>query len=694
MAKQFDLSILFRIVDKITTPLKGISRRFQGIGTSVKRLGDRFREMARKAGEAGRRMRDVGRNLMLKVTAPIVAMGVLSLKSAMDFNQAMANIAILIPGQTKRIQQLKNEILDLAEKMGKAPADVAKATYDMISALQDSEETMEKVRLSGMVARAGMTSMTEATKLLIVQTGAYGDTSLEAFKKAANLAFQTVKLGVTTFPELAASMGLVIPLAAQLDVKQESLAGMMATLTGKTGDTSQVATQLAGAMSAILKESPLMEKAVKVLGERFGYSAKSAVELVKEIGFFKAYHQFFEVLGRDEKKMTELIGGRKEALMAIFSLLGKMSEDYIDKSGKMYDVTLALIEAWKEQTEGINKVGFEWDQTKVKFMKVGIIMGDVLLPAFGKLLKFMAPMFKWFYGLSKSTKIFLAALAGIAAFIPGLIFFLGFLGVALKGLAMLSLPALAGAFLPITIAIATLAAGAYLVIKHWKPIKAFFKDLLGWIRYELDLLVKHIQNAVDKILDALPDFAKKKLGIAIPAEPVAKKLAEEMPTEKIKGLIKRMRRPGEGYFERMHDVEILEKELKKREAEKRLRDEINRLKKLMVLRPFIPPMTRGDIKKMDEEIRKELESEGRTISGEEMREMDKAKERLPFLPGEKVRLPIPKETSALEKSELSVTVLLKAEPGTSATVKDVKKVGKVNTRLISESYTGPTWVTG
>ena len=50
----------------------------------------------------------------------------------------------------------------------------------------------------------------------------------------------------TTFPELAASIGRVVPVAAKMNVAQEELFAGFATLTGVTGSAAEVSTQLAG----------------------------------------------------------------------------------------------------------------------------------------------------------------------------------------------------------------------------------------------------------------------------------------------------------------------------------------------------------------------------------------------------------------------------------------------------------------
>ena len=83
---------------------------------------------------------------------------------------------------------------------------------------------------------------------------------------ACDLAFETVRLGQTTFPELAASMGRVVPLAASLKLSQEELFAAMATGTGVTGGAAEVSTQLRAVLQSLLDPSKELEKEFKKMG--------------------------------------------------------------------------------------------------------------------------------------------------------------------------------------------------------------------------------------------------------------------------------------------------------------------------------------------------------------------------------------------------------------------------------------------
>src|SRR5690606_20053901 len=131
----------------------------------------------------------------------------------------------------------------------------------------------QKLKINAKAAAAGLAETTDAIRLTTAVTKAYGDVSAEATEKAADLAFITLKLGQTSFPELAHSIGQVAPLAAQLNMEQEEMWNIFATLTGVSGDTARVATQAAAILRAFIKPTEDMSKAVKQLG----YDSASAL---------------------------------------------------------------------------------------------------------------------------------------------------------------------------------------------------------------------------------------------------------------------------------------------------------------------------------------------------------------------------------------------------------------------------------
>lgn len=330
-----------------------------------------------------------GMGMTKAVTVPIVGAGIVSTKMAKDFNEQMANVGTLIPGQEEKLRSLKKEVLDLSVALGiKDQNELASGgLYQTISAFGDSVETMGRLTTVAKAAKAGVASTTDSLNLLSSVTKGYDDTTTGALQKASDLAFMTVKLGQTTFPELAASMGDVVPFSYQLAKSQEELFGAMATLTGVSGNTSAAATQLKSLFGAFIKPTGELEKAMR----KMGYGMKAPMDIAKE----KSLPEMLTLLQEASEKsgigMGKLLG-RKEALSAFFTLTGSQAETFKTKLEAMYHVSGATEEALRQQTEGINKVGFQYDQSVAAIKKMGIEIGDKLMPVFKRLLDALMPI--------------------------------------------------------------------------------------------------------------------------------------------------------------------------------------------------------------------------------------------------------------------------------------------------------------
>ncbi|MBU2249422.1 MAG: phage tail tape measure protein, partial [Gammaproteobacteria bacterium] len=276
-------------------------------------------------------------------------------------------------------------------------------------------------------------------------------------------------------------------------IKLEDLFGSFATLTGVTGTTAEVGTQMEGVLRGLVKATPLMKRAIKHLGY------ESAKSMLASLGLSGALKKLAELTGGSEEKMTELFG-RAEPLAAVFALTGKLAGTYAEKLKAMEKASKAMTEAFKEQTQGINKVGFRWDQFKIRISLAREAMGDALLPTFEKFLKILEPVVDWFTKLSLKTKTVIVVILGLAASIGPLLMILGpivsSLGTMIIAMTMLSTAAggiglgaliapFVALFLPISlIVLALIATGAALfqLIRYWGDLKREISVMWGALK--------------------------------------------------------------------------------------------------------------------------------------------------------------------------------------------------------------------
>lgn len=296
-----------------------------------------------------------------------------SIGNAVDFEKQMSNVATLLDGDVnKRVAELGNELIKVSNKTGVATSDLTDGTYQVISAFGDTADTIKQVEVAARLAKAGNASTTDSVNLLSAVTKGYGDTSAKAMAHVADMAFQTAKLGQTTFPELAASMGKVIPLANSMGVKQEELFGAFATLTGVTGGAAEVTTQMRGAIQGFLKPSKEMSEVIKKLGHKSGQA------MIQQLGLHQSLIVLRKAVKGDAAAFAGLFGS-VEAVNAVLALTGDQSEAMTKKTKAMHQSTGIANQSFLAQ---INNLGDLWKMIKNigsnAFTKIGMKITPVL----------------------------------------------------------------------------------------------------------------------------------------------------------------------------------------------------------------------------------------------------------------------------------------------------------------------------
>lgn len=279
-----------------------------------------------------------------------IAGATLAVNNAADYQEQLQNVATLLDGTeteiAARTAAIGKDILKVSSDTKVATSDLTDGMYQVISAFGDSEDAVSILTTAAKAAKAGNAATTDSINLLSAVTKGYGDISAEAVQKASDLSFITVKLGQTSFPELASSLGKVVPLASALKVSQEDLYGVFATLTGVTGSTAEVATQYKSVLSGLMSPSKDMAAALKKIGYA---TADSAIET---LGFNGTLQALMGTVNGDTQKMAKLFSS-VEAQTAILALCGAQADTFVEKTAAMYEATGATDAAFQKQTQSL-----------------------------------------------------------------------------------------------------------------------------------------------------------------------------------------------------------------------------------------------------------------------------------------------------------------------------------------------------
>lgn len=339
---------------------------------------------------------------MVAAATAVATLGTAAVKSAAEYEAQLANVSTLLTGTeaevAARTAEIGDQVLEISNRTGVATADLTDGMYQVVSAFGDSADAAAILETAAKSAAAGNATTTDSINLLSAVTKGYGDTSAEAVQQAADLAFATVRLGQTSFPELAAGMGKVIPLASTLGLEQEQLWGAMATLTGVTGSTAEVVTQMKATMQAFLSPSKNMQAALKNMGYESGQA------LLESKGLQGSLDALKDAVGGNELAFAGLFSS-VEAQTAVLAMAGNQAENLTSKTAEMYEATGAANTAFERQTNTL-----KYDIKMIKNLganfltKIGSYMTGTIIPA-------AETAVKW---ISEHRTLILALAAGIA----------------------------------------------------------------------------------------------------------------------------------------------------------------------------------------------------------------------------------------------------------------------------------------
>ncbi len=164
-----------------------------------------------------------------------------AIRNGSVYETSLAKVGTIADLGKLSIQKLGSQITDMSNTMGIAATDIAEATYQAISAGQDTANAVEFAGQAAKLAAAGFTSTTSAVDILTTALNAYG-LSADQADHVSDVLLTTQNLGKTSVDELSSSMGRVIPLAAAYNVSVENLSSGLAVMTANGIATAEATT--------------------------------------------------------------------------------------------------------------------------------------------------------------------------------------------------------------------------------------------------------------------------------------------------------------------------------------------------------------------------------------------------------------------------------------------------------------------
>lgn len=467
---------------KLSLDMKDFKKAVDDAGTTLKGTAEK--------------LNGIGKDMTAKITAPIVGIGGLMTKMAVDFDDAMAKVSTIADTTAVPLNDLKTGIMDLSNQTGISASEIADNVYNAISAGQSTGDAVAFVEKSSMLAKAGFAEAGQSLDLLTTIMNSYGLEASEV-NKVSDILIQTQNKGKTTVGELSTSMGKVIPTAKAFGVGLEQVGASYAIMTSKGIATAEAGTYVSAMMNELGKSGTT---ASKYLQDLSGKSFKELIDSGMSVG------DILEMLGKEADDMGVSLAdmfGSAEAGKAALVLLGDGADTFNASVADMANSTGMTEEAFaKLQTDG-EKARIAFNEVKNALIE----FGNAILPALTPIAAVISDLASKFAGLDESTKTTIVVLAGIAAVVGPIIVVVT--TVITKIMALQSLfvaigPIIAGISAPIAIAIgavAALIAIGVLLWKNWDEIKAKAQEIWDNIKTKLSKDLDDITTRFAKLKD-------------------------------------------------------------------------------------------------------------------------------------------------------------------------------------------------
>lgn len=258
-----------------------------------------------------------GKKMTTHLTAPIVAGGVLATREFNGFESSMTKISSLVGESREQVRAWSGDVRRIGIDFGVGAQAAAEGMYFITSSGIRGAEAIDTLDRSAKASAVGLGQVSTIADLTTSALNAYSGTGLTA-ARATDVLVAAVRTGKSEPDELAASMGRVLPVAANMGVTFDQVAAAMASMSLTGTNADEAATQLRGIFNALLKPSKQAEAALA----NVGLSAEQLRADIAEKGLLPVLGQLVTALG-DDAAATALVFDDVRALTGVMNVLGK-----------------------------------------------------------------------------------------------------------------------------------------------------------------------------------------------------------------------------------------------------------------------------------------------------------------------------------------------------------------------------------
>ncbi len=465
----------------------------------------RFAERARRTGVA-----------LAALTAPIVGLGAVSLRTFGQFEQSMARVGAVAGATTQELEQLTGVAREMGETTQFSATQAAGGLIFLSQAGLSVETQIAALPEVLNLAAAAQLDMASAANIVTNVMAGFG-LEVEELTNANDILVTAFTNANTDLTQLAQALKFAGPVASAAGISFEETAAALAVMGNAGIQATMAGTGLRGAITRLLNPSNEARRIIQRLGlevtdtEGRMIPFSQIIEQLENAGLTAA--DAMAIFGqRAGPAMLALVGQGSGAIRALTEEMERAGGVTQEIREKQLDTFLGSMTLLRSAAEGL-----------------AINIGGALAPGIRSLGEAMAPVLsaigQWLaanpvltatlFALATIVGVVGAGLIFIGLVAPGIVTAVGLIGGAVSFLTVqfVALNISLGPILLIILAITAALAIGILIWKNWATIVSFVKDRVNDLIAVINTLVRFLTLA-NPLLAALSVF-----GVRIPEIP-------------------------------------------------------------------------------------------------------------------------------------------------------------------------------
>jgi TP901 family phage tail tape measure protein len=326
-----------------------------------------------------------------------IAIGVISVKAASDFQQGMNRLVTGAGDVTDNMQKMGQSILGISTATGVLTGELLPAMYQIISSGERGAVAENTLKVAAMGAVAEQAKIVDVAKAITTAMTDYGTAQFNA-TQFMNGYTRATQLGKITLEELSTSMGPILPLAKNIGISFADVAGAMSTMTNAGIPAERAATSLRFLFQSLEVPTTKAKNAMESMGlssVAVGNELKKSLPGALEMIYKAALKAGPEGSVPFNRAVSDMIGGQR-SLQAYLALTGSHFATFSSNAKAVADAmnhSKTAVLGWDTAQSNFN---VKLSQAHAALDAVFITIGSHLLPVLTQIVGQITPIIQKF----------------------------------------------------------------------------------------------------------------------------------------------------------------------------------------------------------------------------------------------------------------------------------------------------------